>query len=93
MMVIEELIPNKKVVWNVTDSQIDLPGLKNKTEWINTKIVWEISAQDNQTELQLTHFGLTLQVECFNICQDGWHNFTDSLTEYINTGVGKPFKS
>jgi len=92
-MVIEELIPNKKVVWNVTDSQIDLPGLKNKTEWINTKIVWEISAQDNQTELQLTHFGLTLQVECFNICQDGWHNFTDSLTEYNNTGVGKPFKS
>lgn len=92
-MAVEELIPNKKVVWNVTDSLIDIPGLKNKTEWINTKIVWEISPQDNQTELNLTHFGLTPQVECFSICQDGWHNFTDSLTEYINTGVGKPFKS
>jgi uncharacterized protein YndB with AHSA1/START domain len=91
-MAVEELIPNKKVVWNVTDSLIDIPELNNKTEWINTKIVWEISAQDDQTELHLTHFGLTPQVECYNICQEGWYNFTNSLTEFINTGSGKPFK-
>jgi uncharacterized protein YndB with AHSA1/START domain len=91
-MRVEELIENKKVVWNVTDSLIDIPELNNKTEWINTKIVWEISIQDNQTELHLTHFGLTPQVECYNICQNGWHNFTDSLTQFINTGIGKPFK-
>jgi hypothetical protein len=77
----------------VTDSLIDIPELDNKTEWINTKIVWEISSNDNQTELHLTHFGLTPQVECYNICESGWHNFTDSLTEFINTGIGKPFKS
>lgn len=91
-MAVEELIPNKKVAWNVTDSLIDIPDLKNKTDWINTKIVWEISAQDNQTELRLKHFGLTPQVECYNICEGGWHNFTDSLTEFINTCIGKPFK-
>lgn len=92
-MVVEELVSNQKVVWNVTDSLIDIPDLKNKTEWINTKIVWEIHSKDNLTELHLTHFGLTPQVECYNICQDGWHNFTDSLTQFINTGIGKPFKS
>ena len=91
-MAVEELVPDKKVVWNVTASLIDIPELKNKTEWINTKIVWEISSTDSHTELHLTHFGLTPQVECYNICEDGWHNFTNSLSEFINTGTGKPFK-
>lgn len=92
-MAVEELIPNQKVVWNVTDSLIDIPDLKNKTEWINTKIVWEISSKDDQTLLHLTHIGLTPQVECYDICEVGWHNFTDSLTEFINTGIGTPFKA
>ncbi len=91
-LTVEELAPNKKVVWNVTDSIIDIPELKKQTEWINTKIIWEISSNDNQTELYLTHFGLTPQVECFTICENGWHNFTDSLTEFVTTGIGKPFK-
>ncbi|REG76876.1 SRPBCC family protein [Algoriphagus antarcticus] len=89
---VEELIPNAKVVWNVTDSVIDIPELKNKTEWINTKIIWEISRQDSQTEICLTHLGLTPEIECYNICESGWHNFTDSLTDFIKTGIGKPFK-
>jgi hypothetical protein len=88
---VEELIPNNKVAWYVTDSLIDIPELKNRTEWINTKIVWEIATQDDKTELRLTHFGLTPQIECYNICEAGWHNFTDSLSEFINTGIGKPF--
>lgn len=92
-MTTEELLHNKKVVWKVTDSLIDIPDLKNKTEWINTKIVWEIFSKNNQTELHLTHLGLTPQIECYNICESGWHNFTDSLTEFINTGTGRPFKS
>ena len=91
-MVVEELVPDKKVAWKVTDSLIDIPELKNKTEWINTQIVWKISSKDNQTELHLTHFGLTPQIECYNICESGWHNFTDSLSAFINTGIGKPFK-
>lgn len=91
-MLVEELIPNKKVVWKVTDSLIDIPDLKNKTEWINTKIIWEIASKDKQTVLHLTHIGLTPKIECYNICEDGWHNFTNSLTEFINTGIGQPFK-
>ncbi len=89
---VEELITNKKVVWYVSDSLIDIPELKNKTEWIGTKITWEISMQGQKTELSLTHLGLTPQIECYTICESGWHNFTDSLTEFINTGTGKPFK-
>jgi hypothetical protein len=91
-MTVEELIPNKKIVWYVIDSLIDIPDLQNKTEWINTQIVWEISTSNSKTKLHLTHFGLTPQIECYNICESGWHNFTDSLTGFINTGIGKPFE-
>ena len=91
-MKVDELSTNKKIVWLVTDSLIDIPDLKNQTEWINTKIVWEIFSKESQTELTLTHFGLTPQIECYNICEMGWHNFTDSLVEFINTGNGSPFK-
>jgi Activator of Hsp90 ATPase homolog 1-like protein len=91
-MVVEELVPDKKVVWKVTDSLIDIPELKNKKEWINTKIVWEISSKENQTEVYLTHFGLTPQIECYNICENGWQNFTNSLIDFITTGIGKPYK-
>lgn len=91
-LLIDELIPYKKVVWQVTDSLIDIPELKNKTEWINTKIVWEITDQDNQTELLLTHIGLTSQIECYTICANGWNSFTDSLKSFVLTGKGEPFK-
>ncbi len=91
-MLVEELIPDEKVVWRVTNSLIDIPELKDKTEWINTRIVWEISSADNKTELHLTHFGLTQHIECYNICEAGWQQFTDSLQSFIETGKGNPFK-
>lgn len=91
-MIVEELIPNKKIVWRVVDSLIDLPELNDKSEWTNTKIVWEISSQEGKTALTLTHIGLTPKIECYLICKSGWKSFTDSLAEFIHTGVGKPFK-
>lgn len=91
-MRVEELITGKRVVWVVTDSLIDIPELKNKTEWISTKIVWEISTVNDKTEVHLTHYGLTPQVECYNICESGWQNFTQSLAAFVITGNGNPFK-
>lgn len=92
-MVVEELIPNKKIVWSVVDSLIDIPELKSKTEWINTKIIWEISIVEKETILWLTHIGLTPKIECYTICESGWYSFTKSLVGLITTGVGTPFKA
>lgn len=91
-MLVEELTPCQKVVWRVSDAMIDLPTLKNKSEWIDTEIVWEIAEQHEASILQLTHFGLSPKIECYSICESGWETFTNSLKVYIETGKGKPYQ-
>lgn len=90
-MVVEELIQNKKVAWQVQDAFIDLPELDNKKEWINTRIVWELSILPEGTLLRLTHIGLTPKSECYDLCSSGWLSFLYSLDKFIHTGVGTPF--
>src|ERR1700744_3760320 len=60
---ITEAIPGKKIVWSVTDSY--LPWLKEKTEWTDTEVVWEISEERNEVKIDMTHVGLVPQVECY----------------------------
>lgn len=90
-MQVQELSDNSKVVWQVKNAVIAIPGLKNQTEWIGTTIVWEIMQQENITELQLTHIGLRPGIECYEICTNGWQQFTDSLKLFLETGKGSPF--
>lgn len=79
---VEELVPGKKVVWHVVDALIDLPDLANKTEWVNTYIVWDIFSTANGTVLELTHVGLNLDMECyFGI------TFFDIQTDFIKFAV------
>lgn len=88
---VHELTPNTKVVWYVEDSFLDIPGLENKKEWIGTTIIWEIAEKDNGVELHLTHIGLHPEIECYQVCSDGWKQFTVSLKSFIETGIGFPF--
>ncbi len=83
-----DIIPNKKIVWLVTDSQLNF--IKQKDEWTGTKIIFEISEMDNQTELLFTHEGLNPAIECYNDCSNGWEKLiTESLYSLIMTGKGK----
>ena len=91
IMRVEELDENAKVIWHVEDSLIAVPGLKNQNEWIGTTIVWSIIAQEKGTVLQLEHIGLHPEIECYDICTDGWRQFLKSLESYIETGKGHPF--
>ena len=38
---ITELVPGKKVVWHISEAQLNF--VKNKTEWNNTEVVFEIT--------------------------------------------------
>ncbi|WP_144281978.1 SRPBCC family protein [Chryseobacterium echinoideorum] len=92
-MCVEELVHNSNVVWYVEKSLIAVPGLKKQTEWIDTTIVWEITEKGNSTELHLTHIGLNPNVECYDICTNGWQQFTNSLKEFVETGKGNPYRA
>jgi hypothetical protein len=86
---ISELVPNKKVVWKITDC--NLHWIKTKKEWNNTEVVFEISAENNKTKIDFTHVGLVPGVECYKDCEEGWNgHVTGSLVKFINEGKGMP---
>ena len=80
-----ELIPNEKVVWLITDSTLSF--LSNTGEWINTKIGFTISTEENSTVVTFTHDGLVPQIECYNACSGGWTRYLNKLEEKLNGGV------
>ena len=90
-MKVEELIKNRKVAWLVEDALIDLPELVNKKEWVNTRIIWDLSTRSDSTLLKVTHMGLTSKAECYDLCSSGWQSFLYSFNKFITTGVGTPF--
>ena len=88
-MKIVESVPDKRVVWNVTDCY--LHWLADKKEWKDTRIVFEISTEGESTRIQFTHVGLVPEVECYDNCVKGWDQYIkDSLAKLINEGNGLP---
>jgi hypothetical protein len=86
---IVELVPNKKVVWHVIDCYKH--WLKDKKEWKDTKMTWEISSGKNATQIHFTHFGLVPGVECYNGCEKAWNFYIkESLFKLITEGKGLP---
>ena len=86
---ISEVIPDKKVVWKVTDC--NLHWIKAKKEWTNTEVVFEISTENHKTRIDFTHLGLVPGVECYDDCEEGWTgHLTKSLVNFINQGKGMP---
>ena len=64
---------------------------QDKTEWKNTKVVFEISTRGNKTEIRFTHEGLVPAYECFDVCSNAWSSYVnDSLRNLIATGKGGP---
>lgn len=86
---VTELLPGQKVVWQVVDNYFRFT--EDKSEWIGTTIVFEISPKDGKTFLQFTHVGLVPQYECFQVCNEAWTHFIrESLYPLITTGKGVP---
>jgi len=86
---ITEMVPGKKVEWLVTDCC--LPFQEDKHEWTNTHIRFDISNTDDTTTIDFMHIGLTPEVECYNMCIQGWDFYIkQSLFKLLTEGQGTP---
>lgn len=86
---VTEMVPGQKVVWHVTDSQLNF--VETKDEWTGTDIIFEIARKGDKTELQFTHVGLVPAFECYSACSEGWgFCVNQSLFNLITSGKGQP---
>ena len=86
---LNEVVLDKKIVWKILDNHFNFT--KDKTEWIDTKVSFEVSKQGGKTQLVFTHIGLVPDYECYDACHQGWtHYIQNSLKSLIQTGKGLP---
>ncbi len=65
-----------------------------ETEWLDTKVIWEIVQRSEKTIIRFEHDGLNPNLLCYDICEAGWDLFfVDSLKAYLDTGIVKPFQA
>lgn len=84
-----EIVADKKLVYQVIENEFNFT--KDKTEWINTKLIFDVSTEGSNTKIVFTHEGLVPAYECYNVCHDAWTSYIQgSLKNYIETGIGKP---
>jgi hypothetical protein len=83
-----EFIPDKKVVWLVTDSSLNF--VEDRDEWTGTKISFEVTPKGDKTEVRFTHEGLVPSQECYDACSNAWGDYIQkSLRSLIRTGKGE----
>ena len=61
-------------------------------EWDGTTIVFELGPAGAGTELRFCHHGLNSQLECFDMCNEGWTHYLASLVDYVDRGAGHPYR-
>ena len=84
-----EAIPGKKAVYHVLDNYFSFTV--DKTEWIGTDLIFDISTEAGKTKVSFTHLGLVPEYECFGICSNAWGSYVNgSLRALITTGKGRP---
>lgn len=84
-----EVVPEKRLVYQVMENEFNF--VKDKSEWVNSKLVFDISFDGGKTKIQFTHEGLSSEHECYAVCKDAWTGYIQgSLKSLIETGKGKP---
>jgi uncharacterized protein YndB with AHSA1/START domain len=76
-----ELHPAKRVRWQVVDGP---------TEWIGTKVSWELKQDGGYTIVLFKHEGWKEPVEFMHHCSTKWAIFLMSLKSLLETGKGAP---
>ena len=72
-----ELIPGKKIVWLVTESELSF--IEKKDEWTGTKLCFEFFPQGKKAEVRFTHIGLVPTIECYGDCSGAWGSYLEKF--------------
>lgn len=84
-----ELEKDKRIVYKVLENEFNF--IKDKTEWVNTKLIFDLSKEGKNTVVHFTHEGLVPENECYEVCNDAWSGYIKkSLFDLITKGKGKP---
>lgn len=84
---VTEMMPGR-VAWHVLDSVFNFTA--DPREWADTRIVFDVVAKGNQTQVRFTHIGLVPDHECYEVCENAWGTYVGSLRSLITTGTGFP---
>jgi uncharacterized protein YndB with AHSA1/START domain len=74
---ITELIPNQRVVWDILDAH---------PEWLNTKVIFDISMGKDSAELRFNHSGWREYTDMFGQCSYHWGVYLQNLKAYTEKG-------
>lgn len=84
-----EATPGRRVLWHVLDNFFSFT--RDRTEWKDTRIVFDIAPEGDRTRVRMTHEGLVPDYECYDNCAAGWTTYVaGSLKSLIETGRGQP---
>jgi hypothetical protein len=70
-----EAVSNKRIVWQVNEASLTF--VQNTTEWIGTRICFDIAEKNNQTQITFTHEGLVPAFECYESCSTSWTKYLE----------------
>ena len=84
-----ESVPEKRLVYLVVQNEFNF--IEDKTEWVGTRLVFDIMREGDKTHVKFTNQGLTPEDECYEVCDDAWTGYiTRSLKDFIELGKGNP---
>jgi uncharacterized protein YndB with AHSA1/START domain len=81
-MIITELVPAKKVVWQCSEKE---------GEWKDTIITFELEKTGDQVFINFSHKNWVQQTSLCSHCSTKWAVFLLSLKDYLEKGQGQPF--
>jgi uncharacterized protein YndB with AHSA1/START domain len=84
---VDEATRPTTVRWTVTECSF-------LTDWVGTRPVFTITSVDGDgSELHFRHRGLTPELDCIEMCTNGWNHYLASLRDYVESGHGSPLGS
>jgi uncharacterized protein YndB with AHSA1/START domain len=84
--------PHHELHWLCEAAHIGAGKLSTHDEWVGTRMVFRLSPEGEGTRVDFEHIGLVPALECWEMCNNGWRYFLESLRQYVVAGTGTPYK-